>query len=458
MLRLALSSSCAMEAIQSAFGIPTEDSKTGFISVSAWSLMLFTLLYQGFSTCGVVLLFHADRVWEVLLGLAALASVVVMPFIGLRMIRSVVNENKAKYAIDPKKSCWTGLLGTGEWVSLRESSVERYGCLFQQYLPKAVFFLFVFECSLSLCFAFILAVYVETWVQCGYKKIALLMANAFYGLQLARLMPHRLPLVNGLELVVNILACLGLGTAAVACFAEDPVHHWGTGSSDMTFMLAAYTVLLKSVFCIGVVLFVVLNKRRARLQASEPLCKVPTTPIITKRRRSKIEPLTVAAEAFSYENELDARDQQFLEKSCTPLLWSPVSEPTSELLSFTKCNLSPGPCSGRTPASPRNRSNTCSWTTSQASPADSLRSVTAVGQLTTPGKLLARQPRRGRCSVYSGISGNSPSSPKSFVEPGFTPTFLSSVELSTSLQELHSREMQEKQGAVPSHHVKSLAV
>ncbi|KAJ9446825.1 hypothetical protein DIPPA_24709 [Diplonema papillatum] len=170
MLRLALSSLCAVEAVRGAFDIPTEDNKTGFISVSAWSLMVFILLYQGFSSCGVMLLFHADRVWEVLLGLAALASVVGMPFVGLRMIRSVVDENKAKHAMDPKKSCWTGLLGTGEWVSLWESSVERYGCLFQQYLPKAVFFLFVFECSLSLCFAFIEAVYVETWVQCGYKK------------------------------------------------------------------------------------------------------------------------------------------------------------------------------------------------------------------------------------------------------------------------------------------------
>ncbi|KAJ9446824.1 hypothetical protein DIPPA_24715 [Diplonema papillatum] len=453
MLRLALSSLCGVEVIRDVFGIPIEDHKTGFITVSAWSLMLFALLYQGFSTCGVVLLFHADGVWEALLGLAALASVVVVPFIGLRMIRSVVDEIKAKHVIDPKKSCWTWLLGPGEWVSLRESSVERYGCLFQQYLPTAVFFFFVFECSLSLCFAFIEAVYVETWVQCGYKKVALLLVNAVYGLHLMRLMPHRLPFVNGLELVVFALACVGLGTAAVASFSEDPMHHWGSSSSDMSFMLAAYTVLLKCLFCIGVVLFEVRNKRRARLagiQAVESHSKITAKP-----GGRKMQPLTVETETFSddaadvreYE-ALDARDSLFTGKHSTPILWSPVSEGLPEPSSFARNSLPPSVWGHGTTPSPspaRNRSSTSSsaagtfFVDSAFGQFAGYQTPTA-GRLAAPGILLPPASRRGR---PFGHSGNSPSSTKSnaAAESLFSPVFHSPLSQSAS-QQLLTRKTQ----------------
>ncbi|KAJ9458144.1 hypothetical protein DIPPA_33613 [Diplonema papillatum] len=430
-LHLVLSLLCGVAVIRRMFVALTEDRDSKFISRSAWSLMLFALLYQGFCSCGVVLLFHADSVSEVILGIAALASVVVMPFIGLRMIRSVVDENRATYVLDPKSTRWTWVLGAGEWVSLRESSVEQFGCLFQQYLPRTVFFLFIFECSLSLCFACIEAVYVETWVQCGYKKVAFLVANTLYAAQLVRLMPHRLPFANGLELVVNVLTGLGLGTAAAACFSIDPMNHWGAGVSDVTFMFAAYTMLLKSAFCIGILFFVILSKRRVRLAGvpAEPISKIPTTPVTPSHSRAKVVSLTEVAETFPLD---DVRDSQST-RGLSPK-WSPESELLEPGL-HTKSSLSLGLAHGRAPMPrlPRNRSGG-SWAASQVSLADSF-------QLANPNPVLSPQPPRRKSFVYPC---SSPSSPKSNAESVLTPLIQPSLPQLVSLHELHNREPQLK--------------
>ncbi|KAJ9455679.1 hypothetical protein DIPPA_19586 [Diplonema papillatum] len=128
------------------------------ISFSAWSLLIFLVLYQGFSTCGILLLLHVGGIEDVVLVAASVVSLLVAPIIGLKIIQSVVPKREAVHVIDPVPSRWNWFIGRGEWVSAKKNSVERYGSLFQQHAPQAVFFTFIFGCFLSFFFAAIYSV------------------------------------------------------------------------------------------------------------------------------------------------------------------------------------------------------------------------------------------------------------------------------------------------------------
>ncbi|KAJ9441925.1 hypothetical protein DIPPA_31855 [Diplonema papillatum] len=334
LLRLAVSGILGFAAVQRCLNACADANTTmvsALISFSAWWLFIFSVLYQGFCTCGMLLMLHAEGVEEALLAFAAVVSVLVAPIAGLKIIQSVVPTRKAVHVVDPVPSWWNWCIGKGEWVSLSENSVERYGSLFQHHDPEAVFYSLVYGCFLSVCFAAIYSVETTSWTQCGYKKLAMLAAKFVYLSQLVWRMPYRQAAVNVLEVAVEVAICLGLLLAALASFSANPLTHWGHATSQHILLFAAFTLLLRSILSVVAVAYVTQTGRRTRLE----LWTIARRPAAAVK---KVEPEWPPAEDESAETESSGASDTS-ERPASPPRLSPqlIPRQNNNVVRFGSC-------------------------------------------------------------------------------------------------------------------------
>ncbi|KAJ9459176.1 hypothetical protein DIPPA_08283 [Diplonema papillatum] len=238
----------------------------GLLRFPAWSLVVFLVLYPGFAACGVRSMFYPAVPLQFVVGVCATGVSIVFPLVVLYVVRKVVSKGLAVFVTDPSTTrCTAWLVGSGEWLSKDGSQVvNRMGVVFMRYHAARAYFV-VAECCLALALAFIDAVRPQSWTQCGHKRLAMLAAYLVYTSIVARLLPHRIPLDNALEIGASALACVSLFLLALSYYSEDPTAHWGYDFSFVAFQSAAGVALVKAVFDASGVVFVVLDGRRARL-------------------------------------------------------------------------------------------------------------------------------------------------------------------------------------------------
>ncbi|KAJ9449035.1 hypothetical protein DIPPA_06031 [Diplonema papillatum] len=238
----------------------------GLLRFPAWSLVVFLVLYPGFAACGVRSMFYPAVPLQFVVGVCATGVSIVFPLVVLYVVRKVVSKGLGVFVTDPSTTrCTAWLVGSGEWLSKDGSQVvNRMGVVFMRYHAARAYFV-VAECCLALALAFIDAVRPQSWTQCGHKRLAMLAAYLVYTSVVARLLPHRIPLDNALEIGASALACVSLFLLALSYYSEDPTAHWGYDFSFVAFQSAAGVALVKAVFDASGVVFVVLDGRRARL-------------------------------------------------------------------------------------------------------------------------------------------------------------------------------------------------
>ncbi|KAJ9442378.1 Alpha-L-arabinofuranosidase C [Diplonema papillatum] len=244
----------------------------GLVAVPAWSLLFFILLYQGFASCGSVLLFYPNNASECILGLISVLATLAFPAYVLWTVRNIVSSTGDAVFVNDTNNEEDGavgglkiaFLGHGEWIPLHHVPVDRFGYLFMAYLPRAWFFLAV-ECVLAVTLAIIDAIKAHTWTGCGNKKIVMLCAMVIYLGVVIWKMPHKQTFANALEILVTVLLCFSLLFMAIAYYSEDNVEHWCYSAANTIFTIATFVLLAKCILLMASALGVILTKRRSRL-------------------------------------------------------------------------------------------------------------------------------------------------------------------------------------------------
>eukprot|EP01062_Namystynia_karyoxenos_P046833 TRINITY_DN3521_c0_g1_i2.p2 TRINITY_DN3521_c0_g1~~TRINITY_DN3521_c0_g1_i2.p2 ORF type:complete len:1011 (+),score=159.22 TRINITY_DN3521_c0_g1_i2:2873-5905(+) len=130
----ALLAFAASAALQRAKGLKWWEAQ-GMLRVPTGPVMVAVVLLQGPVFAAAHLLRRADGAADALLALAGIAAGLSLPLLILRAGR--LSQEQAVYKLDPKAAkgfarIW---LGPGEWLSIRNLRVERWGAAFRAVLP-----------------------------------------------------------------------------------------------------------------------------------------------------------------------------------------------------------------------------------------------------------------------------------------------------------------------------------
>ena len=207
---------------------------------------------------------------------------------------------RAEYVVDPlhaTKPILTFFIGKGEYIPKKDHFVNRFGTLFNRFSPKVALFGTV-ECFLSLTLSVIEGVRADNLVQCGHKRLAMGLCMLFYAGVVGFITPARRPRDDVIEVINDLISCVGLVCLALAYYSGDS-NHLGYSLANDLFTVVSYSLLIKSILDLLTVVYVVLTKRRDRLMnKSQPPVpadnltridkKVPKMPTLQLRRGSII--------------------------------------------------------------------------------------------------------------------------------------------------------------------------
>ncbi|KAJ9464794.1 hypothetical protein DIPPA_32501 [Diplonema papillatum] len=264
-------------------------SAQGMLRFPAMTLFVFVALYQGFAYCGGTLVFHAQSLLELFLGACALTATAAFPIANYFIISK--NAHTVSYTRDPDTVSWLAhfIVGPAEWIDVQNKScfANRYGTMFQRFVPKAMIFMSV-ECFLSLAIGLISSIGAKNQAQCGHKKLACVVLLLLYAVGVAVLGPARRPRDDVFELMAAALS-----VAACFCLSVGHYHgsvsHWGFNVGNALFLVAAYVLLVRAAIDLLTAGYVALTKRKDKLRNYE------TSPLSILKRQMKRELFELAS-------------------------------------------------------------------------------------------------------------------------------------------------------------------
>ena len=291
----------------------------GLVRFPSTSLFLFQALYQGVALSSLLLLQdgEATRI-EQLVGILALLTCLIGPGLVFRCIRRGV-PSKATFQTDDhiRSSALVWMIGAGEWVSRVRGNlwVCRYGSIMRTYRQKWAGYSFA-ESYAMLALAVATAMPARTHVECGHIRVAqgAMILLLIVGAILCR--PHARARDNIFRVMIDTLQLAALATQAGGLYSN------GHPEDDVTngLLLAATALLLvKVVLDIGSEVYILVTKRRERLQkayynsvfdCSMPTLMLPPTDEQTQNQSQNL---------LSVSKELDVLDHTHAGTSLVPI-------------------------------------------------------------------------------------------------------------------------------------------
>eukprot|EP00755_Sulcionema_specki_P011049 Sspe_Gene.48112::Locus_24812_Transcript_1_1_Confidence_1.000_Length_2252::g.48112::m.48112 len=247
----------------------------GLLYFPGWTLFLYMFLYQGTTLCGAKLLYSLSTPLEIAAGGITVALGVALPALCFYVLRSAPKKTRYENDEATQSRVIEFIVGKGEWIPVRDHYVNRYGILFSRYLPSDLRFVVV-ECSLSFTLSMIEAVEVDS-LQCGYKRIAMLITTLIYLAIFMWRSPSRRPRDNVLEVIYQFIMVVALLLIAIGFFSGGHPGHWGFTNGIILTAVAGIVLLLRTVLDIVSIAYLIRTGRKARLrQKSSADWVVPT--------------------------------------------------------------------------------------------------------------------------------------------------------------------------------------
>ena len=232
----------------------------GFLRFPAVTMFLFFFLLQGTSLAAARLAFSGGS--YALLG--AGTFLMCLGFMGaVYWILQSVHKQALYYQDETVTPCQSYFVGEGEWLSLSNNFIDRFGVMFRRFAPHATKFV-LYDMSLSVGMSLASAVKAKTMKECGHKRMAMAVMTVLYCVLLVFVKPFAHKRNNHSEIVGQVLQTIGLVLIAAGFYSEDRAH-WTFDAGTYTILLAMMFLLLKTIGDGMAFLFVQLKGRRPRL-------------------------------------------------------------------------------------------------------------------------------------------------------------------------------------------------
>ena len=231
-------------------------------------LFVFQFFLQGTSLGSMVLVFYAPSDGAFVVGLTALGFCLLIPCLVLWKVSKAVPQ-AAYYRHDTEtdgRRFLVFLIGPGEWVSRHEAEhwVLRYASVLRDYRQGWAIYSFV-EMSSCLAIAAVQAAHAQSWVGCGHKYLFTMFIFLVLLICEALAWPRSRARNCFMMIIILAIQCVAMLLMAIGYYHED-LEHWGFSIAASLLIAAVAILLLKSALDLLSEGYVLLKKRRVRLQ------------------------------------------------------------------------------------------------------------------------------------------------------------------------------------------------
>ena len=261
---------CVVKIISTTNIIETMDT-LGLCRFPSAPLFVFQFLLQGTSLGAMMLVFYTPSPQAFVIGLSALLFCMAVPIFLIYKVSKGVPQ-LAYYQTDPEteQRVWLkALIGPGEWVSKNQDDhwAFRYAVAVRPFRQGWACFAFV-EMAGSLAIAAVQASNAQSLVGCGHKKLCAAIVFLVLLIVEAVTWPRARVRDNWLTLLALFVQVLAMTCMAVGYYAEN-LEHTGFVIGANLLIVAVAVLLLKTALDLLSELYILVTRRRARLQRDQ---------------------------------------------------------------------------------------------------------------------------------------------------------------------------------------------